>query len=461
MKIFISYSRKDLPFVEKLNQDLTDEGHDVWYDLTDLQGGDRWATQIEKAILESDAFIIVVSPNSIASEWVEKEFLFAHNKKAKIIPLMYKDCQLPLWLLNIQCIDVQGGNYEENYPHILKALTGKVEEQVEGMHPKGLPVWARVIAIICFVGIVITIAFVIDRSPSTSTVPTSSVTATTPQTVSITETDTPPPSELPTDTPASSVTATETFTPVPFTPTPLPVEITDATGVSMRLIPAGEFTMGSDKGFTDEQPLHMVYLDAFYMDKYEVTFASYQDCVDAYVCSSPRDPDYLQRVDYYTDPVNENHPIVFVDWYMAQTYCEWRGARLPTEAEWEKAARGVDNRTYPWGEDVNCDRVNYVVCGRDVTDVGIHTSGSSLYGVNDLAGNVWEWVADWYGADYYATLETGVLNPQGPSSGQSRVLRGGSFKTNISNLRVADRYFLVPTTTREEIGFRCARDVAP
>ena len=176
-----------------------------------------------------------------------------------------------------------------------------------------------------------------------------------------------------------------------FTSTPVASAFTDNKGVPMRLVPAGEFTMGSDSDSTTS-PAHRVYLDAFYMDKYEVTNARYADCVTAGVCEPPHETKTDFRPIYYGNPLFDDFPVVYVDWTMARTYCEtWRGpstgsgqVRLPTEAEWEKAARGTDGRTYPWGEGISCDRASYdgdpdsaSYCVGETSAVGSYENGLS------------------------------------------------------------------------------------
>jgi serine/threonine-protein kinase len=223
----------------------------------------------------------------------------------------------------------------------------------------------------------------------------------------------------------------------------------------MRLVPAGKFTMGSENGQSDERPVHTVYLDAFYMDKYEVTNARYAACVADGACTPPHESSSTLS-SYYGSPQYADYPVIHVDWYQAQAYCEWRGARLPTEAEWEKAARGTDGRTYPWGNNApTCSLANFANCVGDTSAVGSYPAGASPYGIYDLAGNVWEWVADWYDANYYASSPSS--NPQGPSSGDGRALRGGSWYDSGSSVRASNRYWDVPDFRYSSVGFRCSR----
>ena len=226
-------------------------------------------------------------------------------------------------------------------------------------------------------------------------------------------------------------------------------------------VPAGEFTMGSIIGDPDEAPVHSVYLDAFWIDRTEVTVDAYAACVEAGACSRGNSSSSCNwnRTD------RGDHPVNCVTWKQAHDYCAWVGARLPTEAEWEKAARGTDARTYPWGEATpTCDlavmwdaAVGGFGCDQNRTQpVGSRPSGASPYGAVDLIGNVWEWVNDWYGATYYA--EAPAANPTGPENGTYRVLRGGSwFDDDPSELRASFRYGTNPAYSLINDGFRCAR----
>ena len=211
-------------------------------------------------------------------------------------------------------------------------------------------------------------------------------------------------------------------------------------GAPMVLIPAGTFTMGRNNGNPDEQPAHQVYLDAYYMDKYPVTNALYKTCVDADACQPPQDISSYTRSHYYDNMQFDDYPVINVNWYQAQTYCQWRDARLPTEAEWEKAARGADGRTYPWGNNIDPTFANYSDSKiGDTTAVDSYEKGKSIYGAYDMAGNVWQWVNDWYSVNYYGTLGNNARNPQGPASGQYRVIRGASWGNSGVSLRSTNR----------------------
>jgi formylglycine-generating enzyme required for sulfatase activity len=247
-----------------------------------------------------------------------------------------------------------------------------------------------------------------------------------------------PTARLPTDTPI---------------PPPAAVKIGDAwirptDGMVMVAVPAGEFTMGSEVGEGDEDPVHQVYLDAFWIDKTEVTNAQYRECWAAGKCQ-------VSEVADNADFNGDAQPVVGLSWHDAKAYCGWAGARLPTEAEWEKAARGIDGRIYPWGNEWDAEKVNSREGPYGTTVVGSYPEGVSPYGALDMAGNVWEWVADWYGSNYYANSPE--RNPTGPGSGQYRVRRGGSWYDDWSGVRCANRYWYDPGNRNNYLGFRCAR----
>ncbi len=243
-------------------------------------------------------------------------------------------------------------------------------------------------------------------------------------------------------------------------PLALPTEIMNSKSVTMRLVPAGNFTMGSDSDSDLRNQSHIVYLDSFYVDKYEVANAFYADCVAAGVCNPPHDTKSDFRASYYGNPEYANFPVMYVDWYMARTYCEdWRGARLPTEAEWEKAARGTDGRTYPWGEGISCDNANYdgdtdfdVFCVGDTTAIGGYESGQSPYGIYDMAGNLFEWTSS-INKSYPYDATDGREELIG---GSSRVIRGGAWSEGPNDQTVFYRSWIGSNLSESAIGFRCA-----
>ncbi|MFA5859110.1 MAG: formylglycine-generating enzyme family protein [Elusimicrobiota bacterium] len=217
----------------------------------------------------------------------------------------------------------------------------------------------------------------------------------------------------------------------------------DPLELGMVQIPAGNFTMGLTSGNSDEQPAHTVYLDAYYIDKYEVTFEQYDRFCDATGRSKPSDDGWGRG----------SRPVTNVTWEDANAYAKWAGKRLPTEAEWEKAARGTDQRTYPWGEGIDSTKCNYNNNVGKTTVVGSYESEKSPYGCYDMAGNVWEWCNDWYG-----TYPSGTVNnPTGPATGSYRVLRGGSWNFDDYSCRSANRLIDYPYGRHNDLGFRCAQ----
>ncbi len=242
---------------------------------------------------------------------------------------------------------------------------------------------------------------------------------------------------------------------VSASPEPVHNRIRDKDQMVMVMISQGEFRMGSDAGKIDEQPIHRVYLDGFWMDRTEITNAQYRKCVASGSCTNPSSDDSFTRQRYYTSDNDQygNFPVIHVDWYQAAAYCKWAGGRLPTEAEWEAAARGTDGRTFPMGDHVDKGNANYAGFVGDTARVGSYPSGASPYGVLDMAGNVWEWVFDWYDQDFYRRSPD--RNPTGPPSGSSRVLRGGSWEDDTDLVRSPNRNFNDPHSSTTTWGFRC------
>ena len=500
LRVFLCHSSQDKPAVRKLYSYLKQHGIQPWLDQTDLLPGQNWEVEIPKALFNSDVILVCLSKSSVNKEgYVQKEITFALDKALEkpegtifIVPVKLEECEIPQRLSRYQWVEYFRADGRK---HILAGLNVRAKElgddiapvlleevrkekpatkksgseirtldEARGDTPKSRKPMAHPASVEekghkrkkitdfrkwGFVGVVIAGLLLMlfggnyyfnnylpAQVASSATV-------------------------LP-DTPTAkprTPTPTKTITPVPptITPTPGIGSIYNSEGVLMMYIPAGSFSMGSNT-IEDESPVHAIYLDAYYMDKFEVTNASYEKCVEAGECKPPIPSNSNTRFAYYSNPEFDEYPVVYVSWEMAKTYCEWRGTRLPTEAEWEKAARGEDGRTYPWGEGYNCDRANFIYsdtyCNADTSKVGIYLQGVSPYGIYDMAGNAWEWVNDWYDGEYYKKSPS--FNPLGPDTGSVKVLRGGSWNDRAEAIMTTIRNYLDPASINNNVGFRCA-----
>ncbi len=532
-RTFLSYSRANKEFALRLAKELKSEGFPVWLDQLDIPLGARWDVEVEKALIECEIFMIIITKDSISSENVLDEIGYAIDSGKRFLPVLLEKCNIPLRLRRFQYVDFTSKSFDEGVEtakDLLRTLNTQStiprkdladgEQADPAMQPRGtqsvIPTTTtrlrrekmeqeirfreeqakllqekaelekkleeerstheRVVAIrhqnvkprsnrIGLLGfsalVVFAVGFAITRmmakqasieapintsTPSAENPVTEVVIAAIPVTADESAT---PTTEVTAPTRPPTEIATETISAL------LP-EISDGKGVEMVLVPQGDFLMGSDQGEPDEQPPHNLFLDAFYIDKFEVTNGLYKACVDDVRCEPPRQTYFFaespNRI-YYGNSQYDNYPVVYVDWNMAKAYCEWRDARLPTEAEWEKAARGITGNTYPWGQGLDCQKANYQGCVNQTSEVGVFKNGVSPYGAYDMTGNVWEWVADWY-ADNYYSISPGN-NPSGPISGQSRVLRGGSWPR--FDVTTYHRSNFAPTYNTFDIGFRCAR----
>jgi formylglycine-generating enzyme required for sulfatase activity len=393
--LFISYARRDVEFAQKLNADLQRHGVTTWIDELGIRGGEDWPNRIATAIEGCRAMLVILSPHSVASRWVQRELAFADAKGKRVLPLLYKPCGLPAWLElrfgNVQRADFSRGSYETNLTELLASI-----EQVLGL----------------------TVA---------------------------------PPAPAPSPKPPA----------VPAPPDVL--AITSPIQLELVRVRAGEFLMGSDPSKDklardEEQPQHPVYVSEFYIGKYPVTNAQYAAFVKAV---KHRAPEHWERGEVPSG--KENPPVVYVSWDDAVAFYQWlsretgKTFRLPTEAEWEKAARGTDGRIYPWGNEWDETKLNSEEAGPgDTTPVGQYSpDGDSPYGAADMSGNVWEWCADWFDEKgYQRRAKSAVRDPQGPKTGKDRVLRGGAFLSIRRLVRCASRFGYYPYYRFRHYGFR-------
>lgn len=237
--------------------------------------------------------------------------------------------------------------------------------------------------------------------------------------------------------------------------TPVATRVSSADGMVQVLVPAGEFIMGTDEeGLAKSRPQRSVHLDAFWIDQTEVTNAAYAMCLEAGACPHPGG----NANPYFGKSKYDQYPVVYVSWDAADAYCRWAGGRLPTEAEWEKAARGTDGRDYPWGDDPPDEsRANFDLNLGAPLPATRYPLGASPYGALNMAGNVREWVADWFSRMYYRVAPSS--NPTGPAQGDERALRGGSYLDDARELRVFNRFEHPPFSPGINRGFRCASGV--
>ncbi len=238
----------------------------------------------------------------------------------------------------------------------------------------------------------------------------------------------------------------------------------------MVYIPKDLYLIGAldsdTQAWINEKPQHPVNLSGYWMDKTEVTNAMYAKCVLSGACPAKKNINSLTRYPYYGNEEFDNFPVLFVSWNEANTYCTWAGRKLPTEAQWEAAARGDKGRKYPWGNNPpTCSVVNFAsrivmsggkssLCVGDTSAVGKYPQGASPFGLLDMSGNVWEWVADWVSPNY--SIEPNQ-DPIGPIDGEKRVMRGGGFFTDAKYVRTTMRSWQLPDYTSNDVGFRCAR----
>ena len=451
---FICYAHENTSFVKKLAAELQRRGVEIWLDQWAAGDSASWDGRGQKALLECSHFLLVLSPAALNSWVVRDQTLEAISQGKTIIPVICQPCQLPSMLPAARAIDFSHGPFRQRVDQLLAdfyVIPDRPSQPLERMTPPTTNsrlsawLWPGVVTL----SLLVLSAVIFFRWPRTTAEAPVVIPANV-EPVSLAE-----PVYVPT---------VDTFQAVDPQSTPIKTFRRSQDGNEMIFIPAGDFLMGSagtdPDADADEQPRHVVYLDEFWIDQVEVSNHNYRQCVEAGACSPPQLGSGLFS--------GEDLPVVGVNWEQAAGYCAWAGARLPTEAEWEKAARGVDGRLFPWGDEFDGALLNYcdANCVADWRDfdtddgyrytapVGSYPAGASPYGVLDMSGNVWEWTADWYAADAYA--RSIYKNPIGPETGLQRVIRGGSWFYPRQSLRVARRHKDVPNSGYDNIGFRCA-----
>jgi formylglycine-generating enzyme required for sulfatase activity len=395
MRIFLSYASQDRESARAIERDLTEQGHDVFFDRDDLPPGEEYHARIRRAIEQADLVLFLISPEAVdAGSYTITEIDIAEKswKRAsgKLMPVVLRPTpleSLPHFVRSVTLLETTG-----NLPATVAAAVHRMQAARTRQRFVKAGLGLAAVALVSLVA-----WYLATRGPAT--------------------------------------------------------EITGMDGAPAVLVPGGRFIMGDD----EESPQRDVYVDAFYVDRFEVTTERYARFLAATgSVNAPEDWESL------TLPVGGELPVVGVDWNDADAYCRWADKRLPTEAEWEKAARGSDGRRYPWGdasptlEHVNYENMSPSPYDGGLAAVGMHRPGDSPFGLSDMAGNAAEWVADWYSESF---VSGDVRNPDGPDRGEQKVVRGGGRFDSANGVSAVKRYYASPETRGEDIGFRCARDV--
>jgi formylglycine-generating enzyme required for sulfatase activity len=392
--LFISYAREDVEFAQKLNADLQRHGVTTWIDEFGIRSGEDWPNRIATAIEGCQAVLVILSPDSVASKWVQRELAFADKKGKRVLPLLHRPCKLPpsfeLRFGNVQRADFSCRSYETNLVELLVSIT-----QVLGL---------------------------------------------------IIATPAPTPRRKPLAKAASDVLAIAS---------PIQLELVRIPAGEFLM---GSDKSKDKDAQGNEQPQHRVYVSEFYIGKYPVTNAQYATFIKTTSHRAPKHWEGVKipsgKGKHPVVNVSWHDAVAFCQWLSRET---GQAFRLLTEAEWEKAARGTDGRIYPWGNAWDKTKLNSEESGPgDTTPVGQYSpGGDSPYGAVDMSGNVWEWCADRFDEqEYQRRAKSTVKDPRGPEEGALRVLRGGAFYYKASRARCAFRYYHYPNDRGRRGGFR-------
>ncbi len=393
--IFVSYAHKDGALVYPEIERLSAAGYRVWYD-EGIDPGNEWPEEIALAIKRCALFLVYVTPNAVQSKNVRNEINFALNRGKPFVAIHLVQTDLPDGL-ELRMGDIHAIlRYRMNEEHYYR----KVEKTLPPILKVAPPAPVTSIEVV--------------EPAVKATVPAS----------------------------AASLSTRD--------PAPGATKINPIDGAEMIWIPAGPFLMGDDD--RPDNPRRSVILSGYWIYKNLVTVGQYKQYCEATKIAMPYSPGFN------TGWQKEEHPIVNVSWDDAMGYCKWAGVALPTEAQWEKAARGADGRQYPWGNKWDADKAwcSKKAWGDSGGTAAVGVYGISPFGCSDMAGNVWQWCADWYDGDYMRSAPT--TDPAGPPAGDRRVLRGGSWnRYRPDYFRCAGRSGSGPDVRDLDVGFRCAR----
>ncbi|MDQ3127100.1 MAG: SUMF1/EgtB/PvdO family nonheme iron enzyme, partial [Chloroflexota bacterium] len=394
MKIFLSYSSQNRARVEPVNFALAAQGHDVFFDRDDLSAGTEYDQRIIEAVEGADLFVFMLSPASIRpGSYALTELSLAQKKWTNPSGRVLPVAVEPVAF--------------DHIPPYLKSVT--VLEPIGNLAAAVVDAVRRLATA--------------RRGPRRAALIASAVVVV-------------------------AVAIAAWF----FSTDRQKTVVAGKDGVASVLVPAATFTMGDG----EDSPLRTVHVDAFYLDRFEVTTGRFGKFLEATGAVSQPD-----GWDEAKSAAARELPVVGVDWREAEAYCRWAGKRLPTDSEWERAARGTEARIYPWGNDApGAERARFATSASGpyqggLASVGSHAAGQSSEGIQDLAGNASEWVADWY-SESFATSD--VRNPKGPESGTGKGIRGGGWQEPAERLRSAKRFHATPDHRADDVGFRCARD---
>ena len=484
--IFISYATEDLDRIRSLAAALQAQGWSVFYDRT-IPNGKTWRDVLGKSLRDSRCVVVAWSTVSIESTWVQEE-ADEGRERGILHPVFIDPVNAPLGFRAFQAANLVGWNARNPSPEFdrfLRDLEGTLgpprpgtpqpplaetppqkEAQPSAREDNHSQRYILIgVGLLFAVGV---LAAIFSQSQGPPPAPAPPIVKSDESSPKQNQETTPPSPPAPIEKPSpSTVKEPSTATPkVRTKPTKLqPIagqakNITGKDGAPMVLIPAGEFWMGSpdNEGQEDEHQRHRVYLDTYSMDKFEVPVSRYAEFLRS---TGRQAPGFWDQVN---TGQHSNLPVVGVDWHDAEAYCHWAGKRLPTEAEWEKGARGMDGRVYPWGNEQPTPRLaNFGkmhnqgnLYDESLAPVESYEAGKSPYELHNMAGNAWEWTADWYDGHFYG--QSPQRNPTGPPSGTDKIIRGGSWFHIAADLRSANRFGVTPTNRFDSIGFRCAQD---